>query len=62
MIVGMQCLKEEHDLWNWRNGNRGLGQGSQIALEVGAELVKTLFLTLSGVEESKKGSEGVRDG
>jgi hypothetical protein len=29
---------------------------------VGAELVKTLFLTLSGVEESKKGSEGVRDG
>ena len=61
MIAGMQRPKDEHDLQDRRNSNQGLGQGGQMALKARAELVKTLLLTLSGIEESEKGSEGVRD-
>ena len=62
IVPGMKSTEEEHDLEDGGDGDQQLGKGGHMALEARAELVKPLLVTLSCVEESQKGSEGVRDG
>ncbi len=56
-IAGMHCPQEEHHLEDWWNSHRRLRQSPQVALKQGSKLMNTLFIALSIIEKSKKGSE-----
>ncbi len=58
-IMRVHGLKKLHNLENGWNGNRRPGQSSQMPRKPRPNLIYPLFITLSVIEEGKKGGEQV---